>query len=270
LIIVKKSISVLLLACMGFSAHAAPFLDQFDTLDAGFWYAGDGWANGAPFNVGWRADHAQASGGELALNLDSTPCPGGCSGYPYASANVASNAKYGYGTVYGRFQAAAGSGLVTSLFTYAGPDSGSPHDEIDIEILGKDTTKAQFNFFANGSVGNEFTVDLGFDASQGMHDYGFTWTPAGISWYVDGSLRYSVSSAGVSLPVTPGQIMVNLWAVDGSAAGWAGTYDGTPATALYDYVGFAPYSVPEPGALWLLFAAIPLITGCARWPIRDA
>ncbi len=255
----KNTIFALFLALAASSAGAAPFLEQFNTLDTGFWYPGDGWANGAPFNVGWRADHATTSGGQLALNLNTTPCPGGCSGYPYASANVASNSVYGYGMVYGRFQAASGSGLVTSLFTYAGPDSGHSHDEIDIEILGKDTTRVQFNFFASGSTGNEYTVDLGFDASQGMHDYAFSWTPTGIAWYVDGVLKYSVAAGGVSLPVTPGQVMMNLWAVDASATGWAGSYDGTPALALYDYVGFTPYSVPEPGAPWLLAAALPLL-----------
>lgn len=254
-----KTVSALLFGLMASSAGAAPFLDQFNSLDSGFWYAGDGWANGAPFNVGWRADHATTSGGQLALSLDNVSCPGGCSGYPYASANVASNAVYGYGTVYGRFQAASGSGLVTSLFTYAGPDSGKPHDEIDIEILGKDTTKAQFNFFASGSLGNEFTVDLGFDASQGMHSYAFTWTPTGISWYVDGVLRHSVSSGGTPLPVAPGQVMVNLWAVDASASAWAGSYDGTPATALYDYVGYTPFALPEPGVPLLLAATLPFL-----------
>lgn len=260
----KKIAVILGLASLASAASAAPFLDSFNTLDSGFWYAADGWKNGAPFNVGWRADHAVASGGQLALTIDGNPCPAGCSGMPYASANVASNATYGYGTVYGRFQAASGSGLVTSLFSYVGPDSGHVHDEVDIEVLGKDTTKVQFNFFANGSTGNEYTVDLGFDASLAMHDYAFTWGATGISWYVDGVLRHSVSASGVSLPVTPGQVMVNLWAVDASAAGWAGSYNGTPATAYYDFVGYTPLAVPEPGALLLLMLVLPLLAGYRR------
>ena len=38
-------------------------------------------------------------------------------------------------------QPGRGSGLVTALFTYTGPYAGDPHDEIDIEFLGKDLTK---------------------------------------------------------------------------------------------------------------------------------
>jgi len=251
-----RLIPVLSVSLFAGVASASAFLDPFNSLDAGFWYAGDGWANGAPFNVGWRADHAVASGGQLALNLNDTPCPGGCSGKLYASGNVASNATYGYGTVYGRFQAASGAGLVTSLFTYTGSHVGNPHDEIDIEVLGKDTTKVQFNFFSDGSTGNEHTLDLGFDASQGMHDYAFSWTPDSISWYVDGILRYSVLASITALPTTPGQIMVNLWAVDDSATAWAGTYGGQSATALYDYVGYTPYTVPEPPVASLAFLAL--------------
>lgn len=247
-----------ILGLLPLTASAAAFVDNFDRLNSSFWYAGDGWKNGAPFNVGWRADHAVTSGGQLALTIDNASCPNGCSGMPYASANVASNARYGYGTVYGRLQAAAGAGLVSSLFTYVGPDSGHAHDEIDIEILGQDTTKVQFNFFTNGSTGNEHTVNLGFDASQGLHDYAFTWTPSSISWYVDGVLRYTVNSNLTALPNTPGQVMMNLWAVDSSATGWAGSYNGAPASAYYDYVGYTPYvPTPEPNSLLLLAAALP-------------
>ena len=51
----------------------------------------------------------------------------------------------------------------------------NPHDEIDIEFLGKDTTKVQFNFFVDGKGGNEYMYDLGFDASEEFHTYGFRW-----------------------------------------------------------------------------------------------
>ena len=33
---------------------------------------------------------------------------------------------------------------------YTGPSEGKPWDEIDIEFLGKDTTKVQFNYFTHG------------------------------------------------------------------------------------------------------------------------
>lgn len=44
--------------------------------------------------------------------------------------------------------------------------------EIDIEVLGKDTTKVQFNYYTNGVGNHEYMYDLGFDASEGFHTYG--------------------------------------------------------------------------------------------------
>lgn len=39
-------------------------------------------------------------------------------------------------------------------------------DEIDVEVLGKDTTKVQFNYYTNGTGNHEYLYDLGFDASE--------------------------------------------------------------------------------------------------------
>ena len=36
--------------------------------------------------------------------------------------------------------------------------------------------------------------DLGFDASQGFHTYGFDWQPDKITWYVDGKAVYTAYS----------------------------------------------------------------------------
>lgn len=44
---------------------------------------------------------------------------------------------------------------------------------INIEILGKDTTKVQFNYFTDSRGDHEFFYDLGFDASEDFHDYAF-------------------------------------------------------------------------------------------------
>ena len=46
------------------------------------------------------------------------------------------------------------------------PETGerNPHDEIDIEFLGKDTTHVQFNFFVDGKGldSRMLTVGIGF------------------------------------------------------------------------------------------------------------
>jgi beta-glucanase (GH16 family) len=218
-------------------ARAAALFSDFDSHDSANWHIAN-WSNGSPFDVTWQTDQIGFADSIMTLTLDDDGCPGGCDGKPYASGEYRTNAFYGYGRVEGRLRAASGDGLVTSLFTYTGPSDGNPHDEIDIEILGKDTTKVQFNYYVNGVGGHETVIDLGFDAAGGFHTYAFQWSDSYIQWYVDGILKHSVS--GGSLPVTPGRIMANLWAVDATASGWAGSfsYPGSPVTAKYDWIRY--------------------------------
>ena len=104
-----------------------------------------------------------------------------------------------------------------------------------IEILGKDTTKVQFNYFTDGKGNHEKIIDLGFDASQEFHTYGFEWTETSIKWFVDGK---EVHSATENIPKTPGRLMMNVWNGKGVDA-WLNPYDGTvPLTAEYQWARF--------------------------------
>jgi len=218
-------------------ATASPVIANFSTsVDPAVWAASDGWSNGGMFNNGWAASNAYVAGNSLVLQLDDACVPVTlCSGKPYKSGEFASIAKYGYGKISASMTAAKGSGLVTSLFTY----NAAPHDEIDIEILGNDTTKVQFNYFVNGVGGHEQVVNLGFDASLARHIYAIEWRAGGIYWYVDGVLVHQVTSG--ALPTNAGKVMVNLWPSIGVDA-WTGafTYPGTPVKAYYDYIRIDP------------------------------
>lgn len=126
-------------------------------------------------------------------------------------------------------------GVVSSFFTYTGPSDNNPWDEIDIEFLGKDTTIVQFNYFTNGQGGHEYIYELGFDAAEEFHTYGFDWQEDGITWYVDGE---AVHTAEKNLPSTPSKIMMNTWPGTG-VDGWLKAYDGTtPITAEYRYIDY--------------------------------
>ena len=61
-------------------------------------------------------------------------------------------------------------------------------DEIDIEFLGKDTTKVQFNYYTNGQGNHEYVYNLGFDAAYGYHTYAFNWQRNYIAWPVQVSV----------------------------------------------------------------------------------
>lgn len=131
---------------------------------------------------------------------------------------------------YGRYEvvmrAAPGSGTVSAMFTHTHGQFGDPHDEIDIEFLGKDLTKLHANYFTNGhQQGGEY-IPLGFDASKEVHLYAFEWDPHEIRWYVDDKLVHTARHADHPIPQAPGRLMVHLWS-------------GTPEQ--YDWHGYPSY-----------------------------
>jgi endo-1,3-1,4-beta-glycanase ExoK len=222
------------------------FSDSFDTFNTSRWAKADGWTNGAPFDNAWRADHVNFASSLMTITLDNLAYLG----EPYSSGEYRTTGFHGYGCYEVNFKAVARPGAVTTFFTFAGPyDNGGngKHNEIDIEFLGYDTSRFQANFWTNDdtySNGHEHIVNLGFDASQAFHTYGFKWTSTGITWYVDGASVYSVShTASDPTPKTSDslhKIMMNFWPADSTASAWAGTfvYPGTPLNAQYDWVRY--------------------------------
>jgi len=238
-------------------AHAVtilttPLTATMTAHDAATWQQSDGWSNGPPFQVGWRADHIGFAGGLMTLTLDNQPAcsiaSAACSNQPYAAGEYKSIPFIQYGRLTFRAKPAAGSGVITGLFTYTGPSDGQQHDEIDIEFLGKDTTRIQFNYFVAGVGRHEKLVSLGFDAALTFHDYTIEWLPGAINWYVDGVLKHSVlAGGGVTLPPSPQHIFMNIWAATGVNA-WSGAfaYAGIPLTAQIDQVSYIPATGAAP------------------------
>ena len=214
-------------------AASASLFDDFNSYNTSLWSKANGWSNGDMFNCTWRAANVNFSGGQMELKITS-PSQNKFDGGEYRSTNF-----YHYGLYEVRMKPAKNIGTVSSFFTYTGPTDGKPWDEIDIEFLGKDTTKVQFNYYTNGVGGNEFLYDLGFDASQSFNTYAFDWQPGHIKWYVNGRL---VHTATRNIPKNPGKIMMNLWPGIGVDA-WLGRYDGkNPLYAYYDWVRYTPGS----------------------------
>lgn len=214
-------------------AEAAQFTGEYYGVgfdaDEPTMHKADGWSNGGMFNCTWRASNVWFSDGKMNLKID-WDSNGGYSGGEYRT-----NDTFGYGMYDVSLKAIKNDGVVTSFFTYTGPTDGTVWDEIDIEILGKDTTKVQFNYYTNGVGGHEYLYDLGFDASKGFHQYGFLWLPGSITWYVDGKAVYTATR---DIPSTPGKIMMNVWPGIG-VDDWLKPYNGrTGLVAQYDWASF--------------------------------
>ena len=194
-------------------------------------FASDGWTNGSCFDCGWYQENTALDENGLSLTIDKDAT----GTYHYSGAEYRTTDFYSYGYYETSMQAIKNDGVVSSFFTYTGPSDNNPWDEIDVEILGKDTTKVQFNYYTNGVGGHEYMYDLGFDASEGFHTYGFDWQPDHITWYVDGKAVYTASN---NIPSTPGKIMMNVWPGTGVDS-WLKPFDGTtPLTARYQWVTY--------------------------------
>lgn len=195
-----------------------PFVDEFSSLDQSIWSVSDGWSNGAYMVNDWRKAQSRFGNG-LVLALEDRP--GGIN--RYASGEVQSRKTYGHGYYEATMQAASGSGIISGFFTYTGPPFGKPWNEIDVEILGKNTREATLSYYYNGESLSH-VVALTFDAATGLHHYAFDWQPEYIRWYVDGDLVHEVDGSKLPLPNEAQKIMVHLWGTD-SIKEWAGPFD---------------------------------------------
>lgn len=223
--------SLILSVSLSVPAMAATvFWEPLTYHNAETWEKADGYSNGGMFNCTWRANNATfTSDGKLSLALTSS------SYNKFDGAEYRTKFKSGYGLYEVNMKPAKNVGIVSSFFTYTGPSDGTQWDEIDIEFLGKDTTKVQLNYFTNGVGGHEKVISLGFDASQSYHTYAFDWQPGSIKWYVDGVLKHTATS---NIPKTPGKIMMNIWNGTGVDS-WLGSYNGAnPLYANYDWVKY--------------------------------
>lgn len=201
----------------------------FDWHESNKMEMSDGWSNGGMFNCTWSKDNVSFSGGKMNLSIKGNWWNG------FTGAEYRTRDTFGFGMYDVSMKPIKNDGVVTSFFTYTGPSDGTVWDEIDIEFLGKDTTKVQFNYYTNGVGNHEYVYSLGFDASQGFHQYGFYWDSSSITWYVD---KKPVYTATRNIPQTPGKIMMNVWNGTGVDE-WLNRYNGVaPLTAQYDWVSY--------------------------------
>lgn len=124
--------------------------------------------------------------------------------------------------LYGRFEAEIRPSNVAGVITGVFLHRNSPRQEIDIEFLGKDTTKLLVNVYYNPGIdgamfdygyrGTPFIIHLDFDASEDFHLYTIEWSSTSIRWFVDNQLVHERFNWGPTpIPHLPMQFYVNLW-----------------------------------------------------------
>ncbi len=201
---------------------------NFDFYDKYHFYK-SAWSNGGNFDCTWTPDNVVFEDGKMKLIIDKNE-----SGY--TAGEYCTKKSYSYGYYQVNMKPIKNTGVVSSFFTYGTLEDGTS-DEIDIEFLGYDTTKVQFNYYTKSVGGHEYLYDLGFDASEEYHTYGFNWYEGGITWYVDGVAVYTAVD---NVPDSPGRIMMNAWPGK-NLTSWIRDYDGTTGlVAYYDWMSYGP------------------------------
>lgn len=212
---------------------------EFDNYDTIKMEKANGWTNGYMFDCTWRAENVVFEKGNMFLKIDQD----GQKAQPkWSGGEYRTREWFHYGMYEVRMKPIKNNGVVSSFFTYTGPSDNKPWDEIDIEFLGKDTTKVQFNYFTDGEGDHEYIHDLGFDAAEELHHYAFEWLPDSITWYVDGVEVYRATD---NIPQTPGKVMMNTWPGIGVDS-WLNAFDGvTPLLAEYDWMRIIQYELEK-------------------------
>lgn len=166
----------------------------------------------------WKAENIEARSGGAFIEVRREQSDG----MPYTSGEMQTSGHYHFGLYETVMQPARGSGLVTAFFTYTGRQFGHPHDEIDIEFLGSDTTKVHFNYWRKGQTNQPATIDLPFDAADRPRLYAFDWQPDGITWYVEGVPLYSTREGDPWIPQAPGKVLFSAWTGKPLMEAWHG------------------------------------------------
>ncbi|NNH31478.1 family 16 glycosylhydrolase, partial [Rhizobium sp. SEMIA 4085] len=118
-----------------------------------------------------------------------------------------------------------------------GPADKQQHDEIDFEVLGKDTSSVQVNQYIKAKGGNEKLVPVDQGADQAFNDYAFVWEPTRLRYYLNGKLVQDVTDPS-KIPQNAQKIFFSLWGTD-KLSDWMGKFAYTqPTTMEIDRVAY--------------------------------
>lgn len=246
LIVALAQAAVLSTTVGAYGAPEGAFLSNMDDLgndDA--WYVADFAMKRDSFRTAWKPGSVTRDS-EGAVSLSLVPAPAEAH-KDFIGAEVQRRKRTHFGRYEVVMTAARGEGVISSFFTYTGQYFGDPHDEIDFEFLGRDTTKVWLNRFVDGQKLPGRWLDLGFDAADGMHLYTLDWLPDRLVWSVDGQELMRVTADETAIPQIPQRIYLNIWAGATGQKNWSGTApDDMSASAQYACVSYRPLDSDAP------------------------
>ncbi len=229
------AILVLLMSLPGPASATTPgtsFRDDFDQFDAARWFPSHDWLNGDWQNCTWSKAATGVAEGRLFLHF--LPEPMGAR--QNTCAEVQTRTRFHYGTYEARIRTDAASGINAAFFTYIGPQQERPHDEIDFEVLAKDTSKVTMTSWVDGKPhsGGEVAVPGGTDGD--FNDYAFVWEPDRLSWYLNGA--HVKTLEGAAVPREPQKIFFSHWGTD-TLSDWLGPFTDPGRTLVMEVDWFA-------------------------------
>ena len=165
---------------------------------------------------------------------------------PYRGGELRTIDTYRYGRYEVRMKSAAGSGIVSSFFTYrdfwSDGLTGSQHwNEIDLEWLGNHDDKVQTNLIIQNGWDLPELVDIDINPHEDFHTYAFEWTPDYVAFFVDEQMIRWVDNFYADSLYHYQKIMMNIW--QPTWVDWVGEFDSDilPVYAFYDWVKYYAY-----------------------------
>jgi hypothetical protein len=165
----------------------------------------------------------------------------------FLSGQIQRRGWYGYGRYEIIMQPAQGDGVISAFYIYTGSYFGDTHEEIDIEVLGRDTSKVQLNRFRDGqSFADPVSKDVGLDTSEQPQLFAFDWQEDAIVWYLNDTELFRIDDAA-EVPVPPAKIYIDMWAGGEMQSEWAGEADAdVNGYALIQCASFTTWITPTP------------------------
>jgi beta-glucanase (GH16 family) len=136
----------------------------------------------------------------------------------FTAASFTSKESYCYGRFEVLLKATRAPGVVTAFFLHR----TDPWQELDVELLGTDTTSVLVNVYYNpgdpgtkcnfGNRGTPIVIQLDFDAAEDFHRYAIEWEPHEVRWFVDDRLIHVRSSwEPTPIPDLPMRVFCSVW-----------------------------------------------------------